>query len=359
VSTAEPPPAGPPGGAPQPPVDPAVLAVTPAAPVSPVHSAAPGGAAPASHLPQAPLGPPPLPPGRSLAWRVVQWPLTRLILALALVVAVEMGTGLLFRYLQVGGHLPPGMLAYLRRLGVILTAVVAMHWTYRGYTRWIEWRRAGELSLVGAVPEALRGLLIGAGLMSCSVGVLWLAGFYHVTGVRSPVEMLPALAMAVISGYGEELLTRVILFRIVEESLGTGWALAVTGGLFGLAHWHNPHATLVSGISISLAGVLLGSAYALTRRIWLAAGLHFGWNFFQGGVYGVAVSGTAGGGLLAASLSGPPALSGGEFGVEGSVLAVVVCAVAAVPLLAAAARRGNVLPPVWSARRAAGAHAAG
>jgi membrane protease YdiL (CAAX protease family) len=290
---------------------------------------------------------------------VVQWPLTRVILALTAVVAAQVVVGVLFRYLLPGAHLPPGPAADLRFLGDLVCAVLAMHWTYRGYVRWVEWRSAGEVSLAGAVPEAARGVLIGAGLMTGAVAVLWLAGFYHATGLRSPAGMVPILGISLISGYGEELMVRVILFRILEESIGTGWALALTGGLFGLAHWHNPHSTLLSGISITLAGVLLGAAYALSRRIWLAAGLHFGWNFFQGGVYGVAISGTLGHGLLVASLSGPPALSGGAFGIEGSVVAVLVCAAAAVPLLAAAARRGNILPPLWSARRRGGERAAG
>ncbi len=283
---------------------------------------------------------------------MVQWPPCRVLLALAAVLGVQLGILQLLLVAVPKRLFAPGLAADLRFDAALLVAVVAMHWAYRGYVRWIEWRPASEVSRVGAAPEAARGLAIGAGLMSAAVAVLGLAGFYHVAGMRPAEGMVPILGIALISGYGEELLVRVILFRILEEMVGTGWALAVTGALFGLAHLNNPHATLVSAVSITFAGVLLGAAYALTRRIWLAAGLHAGWNFFQGGIFGVAISGVEGHGLLNASLTGPPALSGGPFGVEGSVVAVVLCAAAAVPLLAAAARRGNVVPPPWRARRA-------
>ena len=73
--------------------------------------------------------------------------------------------------------------------------------------------------------------------------------------------------------------------------------------------------TWFSAIAIMLeAGVLLGSAYFLTRRLWLPIGLHIGWNFTQGGVFGIAVSGHPSSGLLQAVLSGPTWLSGGAFG---------------------------------------------
>ena len=94
-------------------------------------------------------------------------------------------------------------------------------------------------------------------------------------------------------GFTEELLFRGILFRWIEEFGGSWAALAVTSALFGLAHIFNPGATWFSSFAIAVeAGVLLGGAYMLTRNLWLAMGLHAGWNFTQGEIFDVPVSGT-------------------------------------------------------------------
>ena len=77
----------------------------------------------------------------------------------------------------------------------------------------------------------------------------------------------------------------------------------------------NPNATLFSSFAIAMeAGVLLGAAYVLTRRLWLAVGIHFAWNFTQGGIFGGRVSGITMDGLLESQLSGPTLFSGGSSG---------------------------------------------
>jgi membrane protease YdiL (CAAX protease family) len=295
-------------------------------------------------LPAAPAGPLALPAARAIAWRVAQWPLCRIVLAASAVLGT-MGAGAWL--LGVLPRAGPGATLSMA-LGRYATLLILVHVAYLLYVRFVEWRRAGEVSLVGAAGEAARGALIGGGLMTAAVGLLWLAGCYHVAGARPAVTIVPVAGLLVLGAYWEELLLRVIVFRILEEWLGTGWSLALSAAVFAALHLRNPHATPLSTASIALAGVLLGAAFAVTRRIWLPAGLHFGWNFLQGGIFGVPISGFATPGLLVGSLTGPPALSGGVFGVEGSLLSVALCAAATVPLLRAAARRGHLVPPVWS-----------
>jgi membrane protease YdiL (CAAX protease family) len=298
----------------------------------------------APNLPAVPAGPLALPANRAWGWRVVQWPLCRLVLASSAVLGA-MGAG---RWLL--SVLPRARSGSTVAMGLGRSAalLILIHVAYLLYVRFVEWRRAGEVSLEGGAGEAARGALIGGGLMTVAVGSLWLAGCYHVAGVRPAVTIVPVFGFLVLGAYGEELLLRVIVFRILEEWLGTGWSLALSAAAFGALHLRNPHATPLSTASIALAGVLLGAAFAVTRRIWLPAGLHFGWNFLQGAVFGVPVSGFVIPGLLVGSLTGPPALSGGVFGIEGSLLSVALCAAAAMPLLRAATRRGHLVPPRWS-----------
>ena len=98
------------------------------------------------------------------------------------------------------------------------------------------------------------------------------------------------------------------------------------------------------------AGVLLGAAYVLTRRLWMAIGIHFAWNFTQAGLFGVNVSGVSLGGLLESMLSGPDLISGGSFGVEASLFTVALGLALGVFFLVLAHRRGNFIAPFWSKR---------
>ena len=95
---------------------------------------------------------------------------------------------------------------------------------------------------------------------------------------------------------------------------------------------------------------MLAAAYVLTRRLWLPIGIHAGWNFTQGGIFGVSVSGHPSGGLLDGTLTGPEWLSGGDFGAEASIVAVVLGIALGTILLRMAWRRGRFIAP--SPRRA-------
>ena len=122
----------------------------------------------------------------------------------------------------------------------------------------------------------------------------------------------------------------------------------VSALLFGFAHAGNPNATLFSSVAIAIeAGVLLGAAYMLTRSLWLAVGLHAGWNLTQGLVFDVNVSGYEMNGLVEAQMSGPDWLSGGTFGLEASIIALVVATGAGLIMLRMAGRKGEMLRPYW------------
>jgi len=234
---------------------------------------------------------------------------------------------------------------------ITITAVAA---AYIGYVRWIERRPVRELSPRGAVPEFAAGAALGVALISIVVGVLAVLGAVRLGPGGTPAAVLPgALAIAAMSGFVEEVVVRGVVFRIVEEALGTWPAIALSAALFGAGHLGNPGATWWSGAAIAIeAGVLLAAAYLVTRRLWLAIGLHAAWNFTEAGVFGVAVSGHDVPGLLHATPAGPALLSGGAFGAEASIVAVVLCTAAGVALLALAARRGRLVAPPWTRRRA-------
>jgi len=224
----------------------------------------------------------------------------------------------------------------------LLPALIA----YLIVVKLIEQRRARELSVHDLPTFGLGGLLIGALLFSLVVGVLWLLGVYHVIGTNAHVDWLPQILVAGIgAGIGEEIIARGVLFRIVEEGLGTWSALAISALFFGGAHIFNPGATLWSSAAIAIeAGVMLGLLYHVTRSLWACIGLHAAWNVMQGTIYGIPVSGGAVDGWLVSNRTGPVWLSGGVFGAEASVVALAVCSLLSLTLLAVALRRGSIVP---------------
>ncbi|MCU1243238.1 MAG: Abortive infection protein [Candidatus Acidoferrum typicum] len=136
---------------------------------------------------------------------------------------------------------------------------------------------------------------------------------------------------------------------MVQMVGGTWIAVIISSAFFGAAHAFNPGATVTSSLAITLeAGVLLAAAYVLTGRLWFPMGLHAGWNFSEGSLYGLSVSGfTAKNALTQGSLTGPVILTGGSFGPEASVVAVLSCLGVAILLLRVAAKRGRIQPPLW------------
>ncbi len=224
----------------------------------------------------------------------------------------------------------------------LLPALIA----YLILVRLIERRPLTELSLRSIPTFGLAGLVMGILLFSLVVGILWLAGSYHVTGTNPGVNWLPGvLVTGVGAGIGEEIVTRGVLFRIIEEGLGTWWALGISALFFGAAHIFNPGATLWSSAAIAVeAGILFALLYHVTRSLWACIGLHAAWNIMQGTVYGIPVSGLHADGWLVSNRTGPDWLSGGVFGAEASVVALLACSMLSAALLIIAVRRGSIVP---------------
>eukprot|EP01034_Spumella_vulgaris_P023749 gene23749-30006_t len=165
------------------------------------------------------------------------------------------------------------------------------------------------------------------------VGALAAAGAFQVVGNNSWTVVFKPLAELVLVAVFEELLFRAMLLRILQNALGTRWALAISSLIFALAHFPNDGVSALGLVITVAAGVMFGAAYLKTGRLWLAAGLHFAWNFITGTVFSLPVSGGAAKGWIIGRLNGPEWLSGGSYGLEAS--AVTLLAVLAVTVLLA------------------------
>lgn len=274
-------------------------------------------------------------------WKEVGLGLLNLLAVAGVIAAVQSP---LHKY---SGSVGPAVLAALC-LGVYVAAC-----------KWIERRSPTELAVQRAPAELAAGMLLGLALFSSVMAILWIAGIYHPAGWGSYRQLPGGFLLAVLAGILEELLFRGLLFRLSSKILGTWGALLVTSALFGAAHAANPGATVSSSLAIALeAGILLGAAYAATGRLWLPIGLHLGWNFTEGSMFGMTLSGNAmGSGLIRGSLDGPQILTGGEFGPEASIVAVILCLCLAAYFIRRMIKFNRVEPPVWRRARPAPAPA--
>ncbi|MFV2143427.1 MULTISPECIES: CPBP family intramembrane glutamic endopeptidase [Isoptericola] len=226
-------------------------------------------------------------------------------------------------------------------LGAVLAIVL-----YRAVMRFVAGRRTPEIAGHRAVPEALSGAAIGLGFVLVSAVVITALGGYSFTWADVDVlaVMAPVAAVACGAAVTEELMFRGLGIQAVERLLGSWTALAVTALLFGLMHMLNPGATLWTGLAISIeAGAMLGAAFLWRRNLWFVIGLHLAWNTAVG-LLGIAVSGHVSPGLLVAHVSGPALLTGGAFGIEGSLVTVTLGVLLAGLMIVLARRRGTLVP---------------
>ena len=149
-------------------------------------------------------------------------------------------------------------------------------------------------------------------------------------------------------GAAEEVIFRAYFFRLLSMATGTWIAVLVSSALFGAVHAANPGANLFSSLAIALeARVILAGAYAVTGRLWVPIGLHAGWNFAEGALFGMSVSGgPASAALSHGTLRGPTILTGGAFGPEASI-AVLLCLAVGVILLWHTVRLGASHVEAW------------
>lgn len=275
------------------------------------------------------------------AWlRVLQFPLVRLLLL----------GGVLFGMMGVSGGLMQKYAGSPLRsiIAVSVMALLALL-VYSAYARFIEQRAVSELSPRGAAKEWATGAVIGAGLYSLCVLVLIALGMYRIEGLNPWSYVVPAVAMSLSSGMFEELLFRGVLFKSLEDLLGSWVGLIVSSLVFGFVHLLNPAGTLLGAIYISIeAGLLLAAAFMLTRRLWLSIGFHMSWNYTQSAIFSGIVSGNRPEpGLIRSNIRGPEVLTGGSFGMESSVLAFAACTITGIVLMVMAARRASLVPPPW------------
>ena len=214
---------------------------------------------------------------------------------------------------------------WLRWLLAVPEAVLMLV-LYAQAVKLIEKEPAHDLPLHRLAGQTGIGLAIGVGYFILVVGTMAAFGAYRISGIGTDWQgIVNSFIGCMFTGIGEEIVFRGVVFRWLDERLGFAAALILSALLFGVMHIANPGATVWSSIAIAIeAGLLLGAAYKFSGTLWLPIGIHWAWNFTQGSIFGLQVSGgDPRPSLFVPSVDGPAWLTGGDFGPEASVIAVV------------------------------------
>lgn len=220
-------------------------------------------------------------------------------------------------------------------------AAVAVYWLVM---RRVARRSTPEIARLGAGREALLGGGIGLGFILVSALLITAFGGYSFSWAGDGFLSVVWTAVAVQIGAAvtEELLFRGLALQALEHLWGSRAAIVITSLFFGVAHLGTPGASAWSGLAIALeAGILLGAAFLWRRSIWFVVGLHFAWNTTEQ-LLGIPVSGHTPEGLFTVDVHGSALLTGGGFGLEASIVPVLIGVALAVPMLVLARRNGGV-----------------
>jgi uncharacterized protein len=177
----------------------------------------------------------------------------------------------------------------------------------------------------------LLGSLFGIVSMTVIVGLIWAVGgvSFELDAQRSISVLMSGLYICLFTSLFEETLHRGFIFQRLINGIGIVGAQLVIAAVFATGHWGNPGmegSTLIfASLDLALGSVLFGLAYVRTGSLALPIGLHLGWNWMQGNVLGFGVSGIEQAGWLQPVFQGMDQwITGGEFGPEASVFAVLI-----------------------------------
>jgi membrane protease YdiL (CAAX protease family) len=188
--------------------------------------------------------------------------------------------------------------------------------------------------------QAIFDLIFGFGLagflMALIYSLEWVAGWLKFEGFAWQhlpwysvlfQTLIGLLSVGVAVSWFEELRDRGYLLQNLKDGLNLPWALFISSAMFAGRHLGNPNASWISTLGIFLAGFFLAYGWVRTHELWISLGLHAGWNFFEGIVFGFPISGFESFRIIEQTVSGPEWITGGDFGPEAGFMLILAMAV--------------------------------
>lgn len=211
--------------------------------------------------------------------------------------------------------------------------------TYLMYCRYFEKRKLHTMGFVrkGFVLQYIKGLLIGTAAFGAAYLVCLGTGSVQFEGAASdmiPIYILLYFGGYMVQGMAEEVICRGFLLVSLSRKYSVWFSAAASSLLFMALHFANNGMTVLSMVNLFLFGMFMALLFIQSGNIWIIAAVHSVWNFMQGNVMGVQVSGLAKQNsiFLTTFTDGRDFLNGGSFGLEGG-LAVTVTLLTAIGIV--------------------------
>lgn len=181
----------------------------------------------------------------------------------------------------------------------------------------------------GAFKDFILGWGIGAAMLITCVLLMWGFGAIRISSVQFSPQLFGEFLVLVLAwsvqGTTEELLARGWMFSSLSAKYNIPVGILVSSLFFTFLHLGNDGISLIPLLDLTLFAILASLVMLKTGNLWVISGIHAAWNCFQGNIFAFPVSGTqAGQAFIDVNTSGPDWLSGGIFGVEGSIISLIV-----------------------------------
>ena len=283
---------------------------------------------------------------KSLFGKVLQFPITRIIIVLIFFVPIFKLHSVVAENIIQPSAEPIKTILFFLDTAISFVLIIAV---YMLYTKWVENRKAIEIIGKNILKEFGLGFILSMGLVGIIVIIISALGYYKIISVNSNYFIvIYSFFLFGMKAFVEELIFRLIAFKLIEEILGSWIALIIIACLFGLAHLGNPGATIWSSLAIVIIGGIFGTvAYMYTRRVWLALGIHMSWNYFQAGIFGMPCSGISHDSLIKPAIQGPELITGGGFGIEMSVIGIFLTLFCSLFILRKVIENKQIIHPIW------------
>lgn len=281
---------------------------------------------------------------KSIFFRILHFPLTRIIIGIAIFIAVPTLVNDWILKPVLGRIIPNESTAQIIRWTLSIFLLIFLYiFVFKIYER----RSITEFAIQYAGKENIIGFITGGLLVGCIILVFLVTGNISFIIVNPVSVIFKPLILIILLALLEEIIFRGIIYRIIEQSLGTWLALIISAVLFGIGHITNSHADFLGILSVAVAGIFLGVLYTLRSRLWYPLAVHVGWNFFQY-FFGLPISGNDDFDyFMNASREGPDWYAGGAFGIENSVLTIILILGFSIFLFYRARQQGSIIKPFW------------
>ena len=241
---------------------------------------------------------------KSFGAKLLHSAVTRIIVGSVSIFLVGMLIKWIFEPLLLSTDLEEAVAKTIRYALTLAAILSTYYWLFTYY----EGRKVTELAKGYFLKDSLIGSILAILSISAIMLTLYLGGYFQIVMINdNGLHLLFPLVFIALMGTLEELIFRGVLYRIIETQLGTTLALIISGLFFGLSHITNEHATILSVLGAGIGGLIAGTMFSATKRLWLPISFHVMWNFMQV-FYGTPVSGIdefSGYSLFQSRLQGP------------------------------------------------------